>query len=152
MAGPLNPRSPLSDPASDLSDEGVRLPKPEPLFAGMPGAPLQMGMGAAPIRQKTVNIGGVQMPGTASVRDQIRQAYFNLTENALNQRVPLTDIRGQLKHLSKEEVNAELGKMQLDEGHALTGEENPRALDDIIKSGALNFKGEPLYYLWITKR
>lgn len=98
-------------------------------------------------------VGGAK-PSSASISDQIKQAYFNLTDNAVNQRVPLTDIRGQLKHLPTEAVDAELQRMHMDpsESHTLAGEDNPKAVDDILRRGMINFKGEPKYYLWITKR
>src|SRR5579872_6961439 len=92
-----------SDPSfgvADIFTSRSPLAAPKPAEGLRPSAP-------------TVNIGGVSMPANAPIRAQIRQAYLNMTEGKLNQRIELNDIRGQLKHLPKEAVDAELARMQM---------------------------------------
>jgi hypothetical protein len=86
-----------------------------------------------------------------ALRARIRQAYLDLTGNRLNTRVLLTDLREKLKDIDRGSLNEALSWIHLEEATTLSGLDNPQDVTLAIRDGGFNFKGEPMYFLWITK-
>jgi hypothetical protein len=87
----------------------------------------------------------------AAVRARIRKAYLDITDGRLNVRAPLSDIRQKLKDIDRAALDNALGRMHLEEGTTLSGLNNPQEITPAIRDAAVNFKGESMYVLWITK-
>ncbi len=124
-----------------LADPSLMTAAPHVLSPGFRAA---LAPGFAPLQ-----IGGA--PGKPSLRDRIRKAYMEFTSGGLNEPVALIDIRGQIKDVPREALDAELLKMHHEEGHTLSGWENPRQITPGMREGAIHYKGEPLYMLTINK-
>jgi hypothetical protein len=86
-----------------------------------------------------------------SLRARIRQAYLELADGRYNTPVPLSDLRDKLKDIEQPELDGALARMHLEEGTTLSGLNNPQEITPALRQAALNFKGEPMYILWITK-
>jgi hypothetical protein len=99
--------------------------------------------GIAPSRSAHVDYG--------AVRERVRQAYLNLTGGKLNTRALLVDLREQLKDIHHDVLDEVLKRMHLEEGTTLSGLNNPQEITQLIRDAGLNFKGESMYALWITK-
>jgi hypothetical protein len=87
----------------------------------------------------------------AAVRERIREAYFNLTGGQFNARVLLSDIRSTVKDIDSKALDEALRRMHLEDGTTLSGSNNPQGITQAMRDGELDFKGEPMYVLWITK-
>jgi hypothetical protein len=87
----------------------------------------------------------------AAVRGRIRQAYLDVTGGRLNTRALLRDLRGKLHDIERGTLDEALRKMHLEEGTTLSGINNPREITQAIRDAGLNFKGEWMFVLWITK-
>jgi hypothetical protein len=87
----------------------------------------------------------------AALRARIRQAYLDLTAGRLNTRVLLTDLREKLKDIDRRSLDEALSWMHLEEGTTLSGLDNPQDITPAIRDGGFNFKGKPMYVLWITR-
>jgi hypothetical protein len=101
----------------------------------------------------------VDRPTTASaptiadydaLRTRIRRAYLEIG-GALNTRVFLSDLRERLRDVDRALLDDALCRMHLEEGATLSGLNNPQEITQPIRNGAVVFKGEPMYVLWITK-
>jgi hypothetical protein len=86
----------------------------------------------------------------AALRTRIRSTYFEIG-GALNTRVFLSDLRERLHSVDRTSLDDTLCRMHLEEGTTLSGLNNPQEITPAIRQGALAFKGEPMYVLWITK-
>jgi len=86
-----------------------------------------------------------------AVRERVRQAYLDITEGRLNTRALLSDIREKLKDIDHTVLDDALRRMHLEEGTTLSGLNNPREITHAIREAGLNFKGERMFVLWITK-
>jgi hypothetical protein len=85
------------------------------------------------------------------LRERIRTAYLDIADAKFNTRVPLSDLRGRLRDIERPELDDALIRMHLEEGTTLSGLNNPQEITPEIRTAALNFKGEQMYVLWITK-
>src|SRR6266571_1169753 len=101
---------------------------------------------------------GVAPKGTltpASVMDvesRVREAYSTLTRGQYNQPVYLKDIRDLLKDVPEQQLNRALHNIHLQPGATLSGINNPQAITPAIKAGGTDFKGTPMYVLWMQKQ
>jgi hypothetical protein len=89
--------------------------------------------------------------GYPAVRERIREAYLEVTGGRLNARALLADLRDKLKDLDRAAVDDALRKMHLEQGATLAGLNNPLEITPAIRSAGLDFKGLPMFALWITK-
>jgi hypothetical protein len=87
----------------------------------------------------------------AAVRKRIRDVYLNITGGRFNARTLLSDIRQRLKDIDRTTLDDALRRIHLEEGTTLSGLNNPQEITPAIRDAELNFKGEPMYVLWITK-
>jgi hypothetical protein len=87
----------------------------------------------------------------AAVRARIREAYLDITGGRLNERALLSDIRQNLKDIDRATLDDGLRRMHLEEGTTLSGLNNPQEITPAIRNAGVNFKGESMYVLWITK-
>jgi hypothetical protein len=85
-----------------------------------------------------------------ALRTQILRAYLEIG-GALNTRVFLSDLRERLRDVDRALLDDALCRMHLEEGATLSGLNNPQEITQPIRNGAVVFKGEPMYVLWITK-
>jgi hypothetical protein len=85
------------------------------------------------------------------VRTRVREAYLEIAGGRLNTRVLLSDLRQRLKDIDRATLDDALGRMHLEEGTTLSGLNNPQEITPTIRDAGLNFKGESMYVLWITK-
>jgi hypothetical protein len=86
-----------------------------------------------------------------ALRARIRQAYLAVTGGRLNTRALLSDLRSKLHDIERGTLDEALRKMHLEEGTTLSGLDNPREITPAIRGAGLNFKGEWMFVLWITK-
>jgi hypothetical protein len=89
-------------------------------------------------------------PDYEALRARIRQAYLEIG-GALNTRVFLSDLREKVQDIDRASLDDTLCRMHLEEGMTLSGLNNPLEITEAIRHGALTFKGEPMYVLWISK-
>ncbi len=87
----------------------------------------------------------------AAIWERVRQAYLDIMGGRLNTRALLSDIRKKLKDIDRVTLDGVLKRMHLEEGTTLSGINNPQEITQIIRDAGLNFKGEPMFVLWITK-
>jgi hypothetical protein len=87
----------------------------------------------------------------ATLREQIRKAYLQLTGSSFNKPVLLSDLRGILKGINRSVFDETLVRMHLEKGSTLSGLDNPRDITASVRNAQVSFKGEPMYVLWITK-
>jgi hypothetical protein len=86
-----------------------------------------------------------------AVRARIREAYLEVTGGRLNARGLLSDLREKLNDIDRAAVDDALSRMHLEEGATLSGLNNPLEITPAIRSAVLDFKGVPMFALWITK-
>ena len=87
----------------------------------------------------------------ASVRARIRAAYLEVTGGRLNARALLSDLRERLRDIDRAAVDDALRKMHLEEGATLSGLNNPLEITPALRSAGLEFKGVPMFALWLTR-
>jgi hypothetical protein len=101
------------------------------------------GLVSAPLPSTTLDYG--------AVRKRIREAYLDITGGRFNARALLSDIRQRLKNIDRTTLDDALRRMHLEEGSTLSGLNNPQEVTPAIRDAGVNFKGESMYVLWITK-
>lgn len=87
----------------------------------------------------------------SALRARIRQSYLEATGGRLNQRVFLNVLRDGLGDVDRSALDHALRKMHLEEGSHLSGSDNPPEITDAIRDASLDFKGERMFVLWITR-
>jgi hypothetical protein len=87
----------------------------------------------------------------ATLRGRIREAYLDVTGGRFNERVLLSILRNNMRDVDSRTLDDTLRKMHLEEGTTLSGLNNPQEITQAIRDAAVNFKGEPMYALWITR-
>jgi hypothetical protein len=87
----------------------------------------------------------------ATLRGRIREAYLDVTGGRFNERVLLSILRNKMRDIDSRTLDDTLRKMHLEEGTTLSGLNNPQEITQAIRDAAVNFKGEPMYALWITR-
>ena len=87
----------------------------------------------------------------SALRGRIRQSYLEATGGRLNQRVFLNVLRDELRDVDRSALDDALRKMHLEEGSHLSGSDNPPEITDAIRDASLDFKGERMFVLWITR-
>jgi hypothetical protein len=87
----------------------------------------------------------------SALRARIRQSYLEATAGRLNQRVFLNVLRDGLLDVDRSALDDALRKMHLEEGSHLSGSDNPPEITDAIRDASLDFKGERMFVLWITR-
>ena len=87
----------------------------------------------------------------SALRARIRQSYLEATGERLNQRVFLNVLRDKLGDVDRSVLDDTLRKMHLEEGSHLSGSDNPPEITDAIRDASLDFKGERMFVLWITR-
>lgn len=85
------------------------------------------------------------------LRDRVRKAYLDATGGRLNQRVFLEVLRDRLRDVRRSDLDDTLRKMHVEEGSHLSGSDNPPELTAAIREASLDFKGERMFVIWITK-
>ena len=83
--------------------------------------------------------------------DRIRAAYLACTGGALNQRVFLKSLRENLGDVPREALDDALRAMHGHDGAQLSGTDNPRELTLADRAARLDFKGEAMFVIWITR-
>ena len=89
-----------------------------------------------------------------SARDSapdLRKAYLAVTGGVLNQRVRLKDFRARLAGVGRAALDEALTEAHAREGLHLSGSDNPPELAEADHAAALDFKGERMHFLWITR-
>ena len=86
-----------------------------------------------------------------ALRERIRQSYLEATGGRLNQRVFLDVLREKLGDVDRSVLDDALRRMHLEEGTHLSGTDNPPELTHAIGEAGLDFKGERMFVLWVTK-
>jgi hypothetical protein len=94
---------------------------------------------------------GPQKVTPPTLRERIRAAYFKWTDGAFNKPVLLSNLRDQLNDINRPALDDALAQMHLEGGTTLSGLDNPREITPAVKAAGVNFKGQPMYVLWITK-
>ena len=89
-------------------------------------------------------------PAYDDLRKRVREAYFELTGGHSKDGVPLSKIRGKLGDVRRDALDAALARMHGESGTTLMSLDNPREIA-AERDAALNFKGEPMHVLWITR-
>jgi hypothetical protein len=87
----------------------------------------------------------------SALRARIRQSYLEATAGRLNQRVFLHVLRDGLRDVDRSALDDALRKMHLEDGSHLSGSDNPPEITDAIRDASLDFKGERMFVLWITR-
>ena len=87
----------------------------------------------------------------SALRRRIRQSYLEATGGRLNQRLFLNVLRDELGDVDRSALDDALRKMHLEEGSHLSGSDNPPEITDAIRDASLDFKGERMFVLWITR-
>ena len=86
-----------------------------------------------------------------ALRERIRQSYLDATGGGLNQRVFLDALRARLRDVDGAVLDDALRKMHLEDGAHLSGTDNPPEITPAIRDASVDFKGERMFVLWITK-
>jgi hypothetical protein len=86
-----------------------------------------------------------------ALRERIRQSYLDATGGRLNQRVFLSVVRDRLRDVGGAVLDDALRKMHLEDGAHLSGTDNPPEITPAIRDASVDFKGERMFVLWITK-
>jgi hypothetical protein len=86
-----------------------------------------------------------------ALRGRIRQSYLDATGGHLNQRVFLNVLRDRLRDVDGALLDDALRKMHLEDGAHLSGTDNPPEITAAIRDASIDFKGERMFVLWITK-
>jgi hypothetical protein len=87
----------------------------------------------------------------SNLRARVRHAYLDVTGGRLNAPALLSELREKLKGIDRDSLDDALTKMHLEEGTTLSGLNNPQEITQAIRDGAVMYKGQPMYVLWITK-
>jgi hypothetical protein len=87
----------------------------------------------------------------SALRERIRQSYLDATGGRLNQRVFLNVLRNNLGDVDRSVLDDALRKMHLEDGAHLSGSDNPPEITPAIRDASLDFKGERMFVLWITR-
>jgi hypothetical protein len=105
------------------------------------------------MHRKNMSLAEILGPQTVSVdiRDRIRSAYFKLTGGVYNKPILLSNLRGELNDVDRRALDTILTQMHLEEGTTLSGLDNPREMTPSIREAGVDFKGQQMYVLWITK-
>ena len=88
---------------------------------------------------------------SSALRERIRQSYLDATGGHLNQRVFLNLLRDRLGDVDRSVLDDALRKMHLEDGVHLSGSDNPPEITHAIRDASLDFKGERMFVLWITR-
>jgi hypothetical protein len=88
---------------------------------------------------------------SSALRERIRQTYLDATGGRLNQRVFLNVLRDRLGDVDRSVLDDALRKMHLEDGAHLSGTDNPPEITSAIRDASLDFKGERMFVLWITR-
>lgn len=88
---------------------------------------------------------------SSTLPERIRQTYLDATGGRLNQRVFLNVLRDRLGDVDRSVLDDALRKMHLEDGAHLSGTDNPPEITPAIRDANLDFKGERMFVLWITR-
>ncbi len=86
-----------------------------------------------------------------SLRERVRHAYLEATGGRLNQRVFLDAVRDKLADIDRPALDAALRSLHGEDGAHLSGSDNPPEITPKIRAASLDFKGETMVALWITR-
>lgn len=98
-----------------------------------------------------VALADVLAPRAASAPPDLRKAYLAVTGGGFNHRVRLSDLRARLADPDRAAVDAALTEAHGRDGWHLSSSDNPPELTAADHAAALNYKGERMYFLWITR-
>ena len=87
----------------------------------------------------------------APLPERIRAAYLECSGGNLNQRVFLSALREKLPDVDRATLNDALTAMHARDGMHLSGTDNPRELTPENRAAALDYKGEAMFVIWITR-
>jgi hypothetical protein len=88
---------------------------------------------------------------TVSLPERIRSAYLACAGGALNQRVFLAKLRENLPDVDRGALDDALRAMHGHDGMQLSGTDNPRELSQADKAAGLDYKGETMLVIWMTR-
>jgi hypothetical protein len=89
--------------------------------------------------------------GSSALRERIRRSYLDATGGRLNQRVFLNELRDRLGDVDRSTLDEALRDLHLEDGAHLSGSDNPPEITSAIRDASLDFKGERMFVLWITR-
>jgi hypothetical protein len=81
----------------------------------------------------------------------LRAAYLALTGGRLNMRASLAELRAALAGVERAALDAALIAAHGRDGLHLSGSDNPPELTGADHAAALDYKGERMYFVWITQ-
>jgi hypothetical protein len=84
-------------------------------------------------------------------RERVRAAYLEATGGRLNQRVFLNVVREKLADVDRAALDEALRALHGENGAHLSGSDNPPEITPTIRAASLDFKGETMVALWITR-
>jgi hypothetical protein len=87
----------------------------------------------------------------ASIRDQIRRVYLDITGGTFNTRALLRDIRAKLPKVGRAQLDEALKRMQRDEDASLMQLDNRVEITNADRDAALYIGREPRHILWISR-
>jgi hypothetical protein len=87
----------------------------------------------------------------ASLPERIRAAYLECSGGKLNQRIFLSALREKLPAVDRAALDDALTAMHARDGMHLSGTDNPRELTPENRAAALDYKGEAMFVIWITR-
>jgi hypothetical protein len=87
---------------------------------------------------------------SASLPERIRAAYL-AGAGALNQRLFLSQLREKLPDVDRVALDEALRAMHGHDGMQLSGTDNPRELSPADRAAGLDYKGETMFVIWMTR-
>jgi hypothetical protein len=88
---------------------------------------------------------------SAALPERIRAAYLDCTGGALNQRLFLAKLRKKLPQVDRVALDDALRALHGHDGVQLSGTDNPRELSQADRAASLDYKGEAMFVIWITR-
>jgi len=104
------------------------------------------------LEAKGFALADVLAPATpsASLPERIRAAYL-AGAGALNQRLFLSKLRQKLPDVDRDALDEALRTMHGRDGMQLSGTDNPRELSPADRAAGLEYKGETMFVIWMTR-
>ena len=85
------------------------------------------------------------------LRSRVRAAYLAATGGKLNARARLGDLRRELADVDRADLDAELRRMQSEDGVALVSLDNRAEITPADEAAAISVGGEPRHLIWISR-
>jgi DNA-binding PadR family transcriptional regulator len=85
------------------------------------------------------------------LRESVRQVYLALTDNRLNARARLSELREKLRHIDRAQLDGALRTMQREEDARLYPLDNKAEVTEADREAAIYFGDEPRHILWLSR-